>query len=398
LDFGRLMAVPVNKILLLLGMLYTSGVLCPRLVSAHDALHAKAKGVDLTKLPVGDTRVSTTPKVGWIWACRGPSPDGVPVPEKGPWFNADGETYDLTRKAVVQGSVTWSHKFEMRIEGEKRIFTSNDLPNHPTGVFPISRDDPAYQYDRNPSRISAQSVSVELPLNPTLAAQPNCTPGAVGILLTGAVLFNALDAAGLDAVAHESQDSCQGHPQRDGVYHYHSLTICHDDKVLADGHSALVGYALDGFGIYGRLGEGGKPLKSADLDECHGHTHPIPWNGKIMNMYHYHGTWDFPYTIGCMRGRFSFEDVRKISGSPAFRGEPGTNGPGMGPGRRPGPNGRLGERPNGRPDFAIVAAKLGISERQLMDALGPPPPDIEAAARELGISPQALRRALVDSR
>ncbi|MBL8642751.1 MAG: YHYH protein [Rhodospirillaceae bacterium] len=383
--------------------------------SAHEALKAKAHGVDLTRLPVGDTRVSDKPKVGWIWACRPPL-DAPPAVAKGPWFNPDGLTYDLTRKAVVQGEVTWPHRFVMRVEGDRRIFSSNDLPNHPTGEFPISPQDPAYQYDRNPSRISAQNMTVELPLNPTPSAEPTCAPGAVGILLTGVVLFNALDAVGLDAVAHESQDGCQGHPQRDGVYHYHSLTICHDDAVLPDGHSALVGYALDGFGIFGRLGEGGKPLSSADLDECHGHTHAIPWNGKTVTMYHYHGTWDFPYTVGCMRGPFDFADMITISGGPEARGEglrprDGLRPGGMRPGSPPGPGAAppraalpgtppgtpLGPRPD-RVQFAAAAAKLGVSEQQLMQALGPPPPDFEAAAKRLGVDVETLRRALVPPR
>jgi hypothetical protein len=174
-------------------------------------------------------------------------------------------------------------------------------------------------------------VTVSLPANPILADQPICAPGAVGILLTGSVLFNALDAPGRDAVAHEVQDSCQGHPQESGVYHYHWITTCIDDKRLPDGHSALVGYALDGFGIFGRYGEKGELLSSSDLDACHGHTHAIPWDGKMVVMYHYHATWDFPYTIGCLRGRYDVANVRAISGPPPRRGGPRGGNGGFGP-------------------------------------------------------------------
>ena len=68
------------------------------------------------------------------------------------------------------------------------------------------------------------------------------------------------------------------------------------------GHSALMGYIMDGFGIYGPRGEDGKILTSADLDPCHGHTHPVLWDGKMVNMYHYHWTYDFPYNVGCFKG------------------------------------------------------------------------------------------------
>jgi hypothetical protein len=39
-----------------------------------------------------------------------------------------------------------------------------------------------------------------------------------------------------------------------------------------------------------------------DLDECHGHTHDIEWDGEIRDMYHYHVNNEYPYSIGCFRG------------------------------------------------------------------------------------------------
>lgn len=344
--------------------------------AAHDFPHAE--GVDLTRLPLGDAHVSSEPRIGWIWSC--PMPPGGGADVIGPWFNGDG-TFDFTKKPQVSGEVMWPHKFEMSIVSEKRVFTSNDLPDHPTGIFPIQRSDEARKYDRNPNAIAAQDIKITLPMDPVVAARPTCAPAAVGILLTGAVLFNALDAMGRDAVAHETQDSCQGHPQRLGTYHYHSLTTCFDDKQLADGHSALAGYAIDGFGIYGRHGEGGKILTSADLDACHGHTHPIEWNGRIVDLYHYHSTWDFPYTIGCMRGTYRMRDVMILAGQ--FTAESGQSqrAPGPGPGRI-------------IPDFEGAAAKLGVSRQQLLQALGPPPPDLAAAADRLGTTESALREAL----
>ncbi|HEY3800403.1 MAG TPA: YHYH protein [Caulobacteraceae bacterium] len=335
---------------------------------------ALAGGVDLHHLPLGDGKLSTAPKAGFIWACRvDPNAGGAQV--DGPWIDKAAGTYDFTAKTVVQGHAVWTPDFHMSIVGDQRVFTTNDLPDHPTGTFPISPSDPAFQYDRNPNSIRTQKVTLSLPADPVLAAEPSCAPGAVGILLTGAVLFSALDAPGRDAVAHEAQDSCQGHPQEGGVYHYHSLSGCLEDKRLPDGHSALVGYAIDGFGIFGRYGEGGKLLTSADLDACHGHTHAIPWNGKMVVMYHYHATYDFPYTVGCLRGAYNMATVRAISGPPPT---------GRGPG---GPGG-------GRPDLAAAAQKLGISEDSLRAALGPPPPDLAAAATKLGVTEAALKAAL----
>jgi hypothetical protein len=50
---------------------------------------------------------------------------------------------------------------------------------------------------------------------------------------------------------------------------------------------------------------------------------------------------------------------------------------------------------DGRPDFAAIAATLGVSQHALMDAQGNArPPNFEAPAAELGISATALRAAM----
>jgi hypothetical protein len=337
-------------------------------------------GHDLTALPLGDGKLSQAPKVGWIWACH-VDPQAGGAQRDGPWINAVQGTYDATAKVVVPGQVGWPSQFSLAVRQDQRVFSSNDLPNHTTGTFPVPGDSEAYRYDRNPNRIGAQTIQVALPLWPALAVQASCAPGALGFLLSGAVLFNALDAPGRDAVAHETQDACQGHPQESGVYHYHSLSNCLPDKREPGGHSALVGYLLDGFGLYGPYGENGQALASQDLDECHGHIHTIAWEGKQVAMYHYHATPDFPYTTGCLRGKYSNADVMALSGPRPQRGQGGPEG------RAPRPMG-------GPPELGRAAARLGISVQKLHDALGAPPPDLGAAAGRLGIRVDALRSAL----
>lgn len=257
--------------------------------------------VDLTRLELGDGKYSTSPQIGYVYTCQtnfnfnGTDGEGA----EGNWLNGDG-TWDATRKAVVDGSVTWPGSFTISVQEDQRVFTGNDLPDHPTGTFPISSSDDAHTYDRNPNSISQQSVRLSLPADPIEAAQPNCIGGEVGIMLSGVVLFSAFDAEANDAPAHEVQDACDGHPQVSGFYHYHNLSDCIEDS--ASGHSALVGYAFDGYGIYGYFGEDGSEITNEDLDACHGHTHVIEWDGQMAEMYHYHATHEFPYVVGCFHG------------------------------------------------------------------------------------------------
>jgi YHYH protein len=125
--------------------------------------------------------------------------------------------------------------------------------------------------------------------------------GMIGVATNGVAIFNALDDSHRDAVAHETQDLCDGHPQRRGIYHYHSIPDCLSGKTVTS-QETLVGYALDGFPILGPRGENGKLLTNADLDACHGHIARITVNGKRVRTYHYHATLEYPYTLGCFRG------------------------------------------------------------------------------------------------
>ena len=253
-------------------------------------------------LPLGDGLVSTSPRIGYVFSCQTTFGQGG-ASATGPWIQ--GATWNPTLKPEIGGSVSWpTAQITITREGDRRVVRANNLPTHPTGTFPVQSSDPAYTYDRNPNTIREQDVVLSLPATPTAAPAPSCVSmGMIGFARSGAAIYNALDAGGRDAVAHEIQDHCSGHPQQSGQYHYHSLSACFNDAPRGRGeHSDLVGYARDGYGIYGPAGEGGKTLTNADLDVCHGHEHVVEWDGTAVKLYHYHTTAEYPYTIGCYHG------------------------------------------------------------------------------------------------
>jgi hypothetical protein len=261
---------------------------------------ASKAGVSLAALPLDDTHYTTAPKTGWIYSCQ-QSFMGQGPQTNGPWIDTASNTFDLLEKPAVEGTVGWNSELSEKLAGSLRNVDGNGLPSHTTGIYPISESDPAYQYDQNPNRIETQHVADAIPANPKVAKTASClNMGPIGVMSSGAQLYNALDGLGRDAVAHEVLDKCSGHPDQSGTYHYHSLGACLKDP--GTGHSQLLGYALDGFGIYGLRGTNGAKLTDADLDACHGHTHAIQWNGKTVTMYHYHMTQEFPYSLGCYRG------------------------------------------------------------------------------------------------
>jgi hypothetical protein len=252
-------------------------------------------------LPVGDNLYTTdAAKTGNIFACSGyasnlKSSSGG-AGRRGPWFVGTTE-YDLNKKLHVQGNVMWQAQFSNKVSGNTRTIITNDLPDHPTGVFPISAADPAYAYDRNPNSIKGQTFTYSLNASPAYG-NPTCIGGQVGIMLTGVALFSGFDAGGRDAGAWEVQDSCDGHPEVTGTYHYHTLSSCIKDT----GVKTVIGFALDGFPITGPKVGDKDFLTSSDLDECHGLTSQVVLDGKNVTTYHYVMTQDFPYSVSCYRG------------------------------------------------------------------------------------------------
>lgn len=257
--------------------------------------------VDLSQLPLGDGRLSTLPEVGAVYACAEIPP--APEPLERDWISGEG-TWDATTKPVILDDETSTLLPDSRVvlAGEIRRVITNTIPAHPFGAFPVDPMDPAYVFEANPNTIVARDLQLELPRTPTALLEPNCVGrGPVGILLSGSLLYAPLDDDARDAVAYPLFDYCDGHVHENGIYHYHSVTRCAEDE-WEGGHSRLVGYALDGFGIYGHYDEAGTVMTNDDLDPCHGHTHEIEWDGEMRVMYHYHATWEYPYVVGCFRG------------------------------------------------------------------------------------------------
>jgi YHYH protein len=200
-----------------------------------------------------DGHVSDKRALGNVYACR-VSFDGGRARHDGPWFH--GHTWDPTEKPHVTGRVLWPNAaFTLAPDNGALEFKGNGLPvREPTGIFPIAPSDSAYRYDTNPNHVGVQHLDFEIPLHPVAASAPTCLPmGMIGFTTTGVAFYNALDAAGRDAAAHEIQDVCDGHRQMNGQYHYHNGSPC-IAGVFSD---SVLGWALDGYPILGMRSVGG---------------------------------------------------------------------------------------------------------------------------------------------
>ncbi|MFK7788220.1 MAG: YHYH protein, partial [Phycisphaeraceae bacterium] len=160
---------------------------------------------------------------------------------------------------------------ESKVQFEKRdgyrFVVANGLPNHATGQYPNRG---------NPNVISEQSYSFRLPLEPAAPDEPiqslrdahHDRGYLFGVALNG-VPFEP--ATGMNWTAQGIRrggkpgswvyeaiggsidfgiDHANAHIQRTGAYHYHGVPV----PFIDDEKPTLVGYAADGYPIYGPMG------------------------------------------------------------------------------------------------------------------------------------------------
>lgn len=217
------------------------------------------------------------------------------------------------------------------------LIRSHNLPNHPTAVFP----DRLRGLDGNPNYIQERVTTHRIPLEPKVNANhvamknannnDHALPmGPIGVAVNGVVFFNPFDHL-LDEDAVWRLDRCCGHPSPRSQYHYHKYPACVKTPWSDDGagHSPLIGFANDGFPVYGPYESTGllaKDDSSRPLNEFN--LHEDPERGP-----HYHVTpGKFPHIIG---GFWGVVEARQPSGDRP----PGAGGK-KGAGKRPPPPGK----------------------------------------------------------
>jgi hypothetical protein len=188
-------------------------------------------------------------------------------------------------------------------DGNFVVIKSNGLPDHKSPYYQGTQwaatlyeayNGSNSSFALNPNRISSQSLTFRIPLNPKEATTKPATPGGpIGVSLNGVPFFNQYAAMNAPLTGEiNSFDQYLGHPQQQGQYHYHiEPTFLTGSK----GKSALLGFLLDGFPVYGPT-ENNITVINSQLDAYHGH---IAATAEYPNgIYHYHITAADPYING----------------------------------------------------------------------------------------------------
>lgn len=264
-------------------------------------------------------------------------------------------SYNESTPVVVGNNQSMTSTATWTCSGTQRNLTGNGVPNHSTGTFPNSND---------PNSLSAQNVSAAMPLSPAIAASTTQVSHVIGYALnsvkfdpataggctvtngqTSCVMLNYTGSWNLEALGQTAfnfgADSSNAHTQPDGSYHYHGMPTGLMTALGKGQAPTLVGWALDGYPIYGRYGyttamdatsavkvlkssyqlkttpDSGRPSVSSypmgtfsedyqyvagsgDLDDCNGRVDVTP---EFPNgIYHYYTTDTYPFVQRCVKG------------------------------------------------------------------------------------------------
>ena len=194
-------------------------------------------------------------------------------------------------------------------------------------TFKFSENNSGAAGGNNPNRIVVATETFRIPLSPVNNATATDTAlGTVGVAVNGIPIYNPFEDGNQTAATGRIFSGCCGHPQLTGVYHYHKYPTCLrflqgdiwqsekekcdeiDALIAGGGHSPLIGFALDGWPVYGPVGwkdttrvsklvqssytgandAYGNPsyvAASGDLDDCNGLVSPTPEYPE--GIYHY---------------------------------------------------------------------------------------------------------------
>ncbi|KQB97713.1 phosphatidylethanolamine-binding protein [Loktanella sp. 1ANDIMAR09] len=204
--------------------------------------------------------------------------------------------------------------------------TSDTYPDHEmmTGIVGTNEQVPV------PAEYGAPIL-----LSPQFNGTPLTRDAALGVAVNGVPIYDYTGGGEMteaDLAHHQAQhdtlqtgqlDVCGGHAGRGDDYHYHVAPTCMIAQMNNAGPAAIIGWAFDGFPIYGDTNPEGSIIVEGVLDVC---------NGQADDTfgYRYHTSQAAPYIVQCLMG--TVEDFDQL---PRVRPMTAVGGGGAEPGRPP---------------------------------------------------------------
>lgn len=236
----------------------------------------------------------------------------------------DDHCKDVQESVFLAG---FADSVEVDCQGGYAVIKSDTYPDHElmTGIV-----------GTNEQTAVPAEYAAPIRLNPTLEKTPKTRDAALGVAVNGVPIYDytgggEMSQADLhhhqtrhDTLLTKQLDNCGGHAGRGDDYHYHVKPTCMIDNMKNANDNPIIGWAFDGFPIYGDDNPDGSKIVETALDICNGQADPTYG-------YRYHTSESAPYIIQCLMGEV--DDVRNLPRVPPLKAASG--GPGMPSGRPP---------------------------------------------------------------
>lgn len=215
----------------------------------------------------------------------------------------------MDRCAIIGASVDqagFGAQVTVTCDDDYAYIQSNTYPEHElmTGIVGTNEQVPVPAVDHvSPIRLA-----------PTPAPEPTMRDAALGVAVNGVPIYD-YSAAGeltlddlsiyhpeIDTIALGQLDNCGGHAGRGDDYHYHASPTCMIEQMTNTGDDAIIGWAFDGYPIYGDNNPDGTTLEDGALGLCNEQE-------DDLFGFRYHTAPSWPYIIQCLVGEISAPDA-----------------------------------------------------------------------------------------
>lgn len=249
-----------------------------------------------------------------VFACGGSTgSEGVrpgPSLDAGSESGAEGSVGPEARCDAIRRSIEeagFGAKAAVSCDGTYAMIRSDTYPDH------TKMDGITGTNDQVP--VPAPGYASPIPLAPVRAAAPTTIDAALGVAVNGVPIYDYSSQGALDPSVYDPKfdtkvagelDVCNGHAGRGDDYHYHASPVCMIEAMKNKGPAAILGWAFDGYPIYGNTNPDGSAIAPGELDVCNAKS------DATFGM-RYHTSEGHPYVLQCLVGELDLAKAPRVA-------------------------------------------------------------------------------------
>tara|TARA_R110001583_G_scaffold51161_4_gene159715 strand:- start:45 stop:2324 length:2280 start_codon:yes stop_codon:yes gene_type:complete len=234
-----------------------------------------------------------------------PKPEPKPFTLPNLTVDIDSDRCNSIKQSVDKAG--FAQEVSVTCDQDYAYLASSTYPDHElmTGISGTNEQVP----------VPANGYVAPIKLNPQKATSVTTIDAAVGVAVNGVPIYDYSSQGELDVTQYDQShdtlvlgqlDNCGGHAGRGDDYHYHVAPSCMMDTMKNQSNDAIIGWAYDGYPLYGNLNPDGSKIETGQLDTCNAQT-------DETFGYRYHTSVTPPYIIQCLVGEVDTSKLPRVA-------------------------------------------------------------------------------------